>query len=323
MEDKYKNEIISPDEILKETESLLNPETSEGSIYSAEELLRRKIENIPCLLDPLFPQVGLCAIAGSSDTGKSSFLRQMAVSVVAGETEFLGFPLRLSHRRAIYVSSEDDDMAISFLLSKANRERALPFDRFRNLTFIFDTQNVLLTLHRLLTANPVDVIFIDCFSDLYGRSMNEGNQVRTFLNDYSQLAQKFKCLIVFLHHTGKRTDELAPSKHNLLGSQGFEAKMRMVAELRTDLSEPDLRHLCITKANYLPKQYKQESYVLRFNENLQFSMTDERRPFEELKAENKPEQKQKVRDLKEEGKTQEEIAKITGLSQPTISRYLK
>jgi hypothetical protein len=296
------DEIITPDEILKNAETLLQPPDSPG-LFSAEELLNRKIENIPWLLDPLFPKVGLCAIAGSSDTGKSSFLRQFAISVCAGASDFLGFRLNLAHKRAIYLSSEDDDNAISFLLSKANKERQLPSGRFKNLTFIFDTQNVLLTIHDVLSTKPVDVVVIDCFSDLYGRSMNDTNQVRTFLNDYSQLAQKFKCLIIFLHHTGKRTDELAPSKHNLLGSQGFEAKMRLVIELRADVMEPDLRHLCIVKGNYLSKEYKTESYILKFNENLMFSNTGQRKPFTEL-TDNKPELKEQVRKLKSEGMQQ-------------------
>ncbi len=153
--------------------------------------------------------------------------------------------------------------------------------------------------------------------------MNDTNQVRTFLNDYSQLAQKHKCLIIFLHHTGKRTEELAPSKHNLLGSQGFEAKMRLVIELRNDLNYPEKRHLCIVKANYLPKEYKTESYVLLFNENLQFLNTNERVLFENLKSGNKTEIKEAVKKLSDMGKIQDDIAKRLKISQATVSRLLK
>jgi len=94
-------------------------------IFSASELLNRRIEEIPCLLSPILPKVGLIGFAGSSDVGKSSFLRQLAISVALGDSHFLGFRLKTEHRQAIYVSSEDDEYAISFLLNKANRNRQL------------------------------------------------------------------------------------------------------------------------------------------------------------------------------------------------------
>ncbi len=294
-----------------------------ADVITADKLLNRRIENIPCLVEPILPKVGLIGLAGSSDTGKSSFLRQLAVSICVGDNDFLGFKLKAENKKAIYVSTEDDDYAISYLLNKSNNDRRLSPEKYSGLSFIFDTHNLLERLDALLTKQKTDLIVVDAFTDLYGKSMNDTNQVRSFLNQYSQLAQKHKCLIIFLHHTGKRTEDLVPSKHNLLGSQGFEAKMRLVIELRTDPVETDKRHLCIVKANYLPREYKTESFVLRFDEYLQFFMTNERRPFEELKTGNKTEIKEMVRNMKNEGKTQTEIAKALQISQATVSRYLK
>ena len=87
-------------------------------------------------------------------------------------------------------------------------------------------------------------------------SVNESNQVRLFLNQYSQLARKSKCLIIFMHNCGKRTEHFMPSKHNLLGSQAFEAKMRLVLELRTDIENVTYQHLCRVKGNYRSAEYK-------------------------------------------------------------------
>ena len=320
------DEISNPVVLINHIEDLKKASASESvlkSIYTATELLGRNIDEIPCLLEPILPKVGLCGFAGSSDTGKSSFLRQFSIAVCIGESEFLGFKLISESRRAIYVSTEDDEYAVSYLLNKANSERQLNPGDYAGLSFIFDTHNLLEKLNDQLSSQKVDLIVIDAFTDLYGKSMNDTNQVRTFLNQYSQLAQKHKCLIIFLHHTGKRTEDLVPSKHNLLGSQGFEAKMRLVIELRNDPAEPDKRHMCIVKANYLPKQYKTESFVLLFNGNLQFSMTGEKRLFEELKSDNKVEIKERVRSMTREGKTQNEISNELGISQPTVSRYLK
>jgi len=309
------------DTLMKHIDQL--KDNSMNGMYSATELLNRNIKEIPCLLEPMFPKVGLCGFAGSSDTGKSSFLRQLAISVSIGETDFLGFKLNAECKKAIYVTTEDDEFAVSYLLYKSNKEKQLNPELYSGLLFIFDTHNLLEKLEDQLSKQKSDLVIIDAFTDLYGKSMNDTNQVRTFLNQYSQLAQKHKCLIIFLHHTGKRTEELAPSKHNLLGSQGFEAKMRLVIELRNDNTEPDKRHLCIVKANYLPKEYKTESFVLHFNENLHFSMTGEKRLFEELKSNNKIELKEMVRKMKEEGKTQTEIGKELKISQSSVHRHLK
>ena len=67
-----------------------------------------------------------------------------------------------------------------------------------------------------------------------------------------------------------------PSKHNLLGSQAFEAKMRLVLELRSDISDVTYKHLCCVKGNYLSAEYKSESIKLHFSDHLTFKETGER-----------------------------------------------
>lgn len=76
---------------------------------SAERLMAAGAESIPCLWEPMLQQVGIAAVVGSSDTGKSAFLRELTVAVSAGDKEFLGFPLRTRYQRAVYISTEDDE----------------------------------------------------------------------------------------------------------------------------------------------------------------------------------------------------------------------
>lgn len=306
--------------VLPELESTLKVIKSEAFPLkvSATELLNRKVESVPCLIDPIFPRSGLVCLAGSSDAGKSSFLRQLCLFVVAGEERFLGFPIQATHKRAIYVSTEDDENAISFLLNRQNKARQYAPERCAGLSYIFDTTNLLEQLDESLNIERVDVIVIDAFTDLFGKSsMNDSNSVRNFLHPFNQLAQRHECLIIFLHHTGKRSEETEPSKHNLLGSQGFEAKMRLVIELRTDFHEADKRHFCIVKGNYLPASFKHESFLLRFDENMIFYNEGHRVPFASLvKAQGiKPEMEDKytrAKALKEQGLSYEQIAKEMG-----------
>jgi RecA-family ATPase len=251
------------------------------------------------------------------------------MAVCSGDKDFLGFEIQAQHRSAIYVSTEDDETAISYLLNKQNKGKGYASTAYKGLRYLFDLGNDLVKeLDKRLKRKPADLIIIDAFTDLYGKNMNESNQVRFFLNDYSQLAQKHQCLIVFLHHTGKRTEEQAPSKHNLLGSQAFEAKMRLVIELRVDYHNPELRHLCIVKGNYLPAELKQESYVLRFDEHMLFHSTGERASFEELikpqeDGNSNTDEKQRAIQMRENGASVGKIAQSLGRSKSTIQAWTK
>ena len=93
---------------LKITYNNLDPNSEpEKDFYSGAELIERDVEVLPTLLDPIFPKVGSVAIAGGSDIGKSTFLRQFAIAVSVGDKDFLGWTLNAEHNRAIVVSTED------------------------------------------------------------------------------------------------------------------------------------------------------------------------------------------------------------------------
>lgn len=290
---------------------------------SGKQLIEMNITEVPTLLSPILPKSGVVALAGGSDTGKSSFLRHLASAIATNQNEFIGFPLNAHYNRCIYVSTEDDNVAVSAFLNKTARFLDKQAFDFEGLEYFFNTENLMEQLEKRLEMAPVDLIVIDAFSDLYSESMNETNKIRTFINQYSQLAQKYNCLIIFLHHCGKRSEERIPSKNNLLGSQGFEAKMRTVIELRQDLEDPSLRHLCIVKGNYLKREYKESSFALRFNDFLCFEKIDQRVPFENLVASDRNENRDRAKGLSNEGKSQSEIAEILGVSQGTVSKWLK
>jgi len=293
---------------------------------SAEDLLNRKIESIPCLVEPFLQKVGLACLGGSSDTGKSSLLRYLCMCIVSGKSDFLGFTLNAEYNRAIYVSTEDDADAMAFLLGMQNKDLKEEHQNLRGLRYIFDTKNLVNKLDTALTEVPADIVCIDAFSDLFGGNPNLSNEVRTFLQEYHNLAQKHKCLILFLHHTGKRKEESAPSKHNLLGSQGFEAKMRLVMELKSDVVDINLKHLCIVKGNYLPAIEKSESYALRFTENMTFENTDERVPLEALMkaTEAGKEKYERIKELRAQRLTFEEIAPMVGYkTKSAVSKFIK
>ena len=292
---------------------------------SGEELLDRDVKEIPCIVDPILPKIGIACLAGSSDTGKSSLLRYLCMSIVSGKTNFLDFKINADRRKAIYVSTEDEEMSISYLLNRQNKDMQLENSSLKDLRFMFDTTDMMNRLDDMMSENPVDLVCIDAITDLYNGSMNDANKVRGFLNEFSQLARKHKCLILFLHHCAKGTEQFVPSKSHLLGSQAFEAKMRLVIELISDHNNTRQKHLCIVKGNYLPDTSKRESYQLTFSENLTFENTGERIPFENL-TKNNDDGRQKYEQVKEyqkQGLSFQQIAeKMSYSNKSSISRLI-
>jgi len=304
----------------------ISKEDNENKEITGEQLLQQDIQALPCLIEPFFQQIGIACLAGSSDTGKSTLLRQLTIAIVTGENEFLGFKINAINRSVIYVSTEDLEPETAYILKK-QASKYKP-ELLRELRFLFDITDLLMELEKRLTAKPADLVIIDCFADIFGKNLNDTQHIRSFLHPYQQLAQKHKCLIIFLHHTGKRTEDKEPNKNNLLGGQGFEAKMRMVIELKADQMNPSLRHLCIVKGNYLSANYKNESFVLQFDEQtFTFRNTGERIPFDFLgKKESDSGEKSKflkAKELKEQGVTYNDIAIQLGYgSKGSITKLL-
>lgn len=148
-------------------------ENANPTSYSAKELYEMGIKEFPTLIDPIFPRTGLTVLAGSSDTGKSTFLRQLAISIVRGDNTFLGWPINAVHNRVIYVSTEDDKYAVSYLLNKTIKDNDL--GKYENLLYVFNLDDPFEDLEAILAENPADCIIIDAFSDLFPGDMNRAN----------------------------------------------------------------------------------------------------------------------------------------------------
>lgn len=245
--------------------------------YSGLNLYEFDFNELPKLLDPIFPKVGVVSLVGSSDTGKSTFLRQLAISIAFGLDDFIGYKINNDAKKVIYVSTEDDPASTSISLKKQiqglfNVEN-IPLTNLNNLKFIFDTdlnaesnKNLFTLLSKDLDDIGADLIIIDAFTDIFSGDLNSSTKVRQFLNLFSDIAKEFNCLVLFLHHTGKRTDKYTASKDNVLGSQAFEAKMRVLVELKHYPNDDSKRTLTITKGNYISSQIKKFAKVLSFDE---------------------------------------------------------
>ena len=257
------------------------PKTTFKYHFTAKELFDRKLTELPTLIEPIVPKKALGLVCGSSDTGKSTFLRQMGLAIAMGEDEFLGYKINATHNRVLYISTEDDDDAIAYLLYTKMKALVEDEGKLSNFHYFFSSEQIEDKIENFVKEKPVDLIIVDAFSDLYDGDMNMSTKVRPFLDKFSMLAKKYDFAALFLHHTRKGAENNPPSKNNLLGSSGIEQKSRLLIELRKDFNVLGKRHLCIVKQNYLPDEYKNDSYVLEFTDMV-FNKTDERVPFSKL-----------------------------------------
>lgn len=276
------------------------------TFISALDLFNKNIDVIPSLLEPFLQKTGLASLVGASDSGKSTFLRQLSVSIAMNLKTFLGFTLNSKHNKVIYVSTEDDKSAISVSIGKQvryllDKNPEIELKSLENLSFMFETDNLLKELHNKLVKEPVDLIVIDAFTDIFSKELNANTQVRQFLNEYDKLAKKHDCLIIFLHHIGKNTLRSAPNKDSIIGSQAFEAKMRVVLELRPNRHNSVRKDLWVLKGNFLEPKHKNNSHIMEMNDSLIFENTGEKDTKSPIYKKSDPELVEKITEFRVAG----------------------
>lgn len=220
----------------------------------------------PPTIEPLWgefvPYGEVLVLYGSSDTGKSMFLSDLSLAIADRRKEFCGFKLNIQRGRVLFISTEDGEELKYASLKKQTADMS-SFDNLQNLRFVFSPNEV--DIPSLLDAEPIDLLIVDCLSDVFTGDLNNAQDVRKWFKTYKGFAAKYKCSVIILHHSGKNAETLIPSKHNMVGSQALPSACRAAFEFRQDANSSLLRHLCITKANYLGAEYKQSSYELEFN----------------------------------------------------------
>jgi KaiC/GvpD/RAD55 family RecA-like ATPase len=245
----------------------VNPIEEDKCTYNAVELLALGSPDPDYLLDKLMHRIGTAVLAGKPDTGKSQLARQLCVQIALGYGDFLGFNINAIHNKAIYVATEDSKESTTFLLHK--QLEGLQKQPTENLRFIFGdilTQTeIIAELEKALTEAPVDLVVIDSFSDVFtGTDSNNNMAMRNTVNTFDRVAKKYKCLILFIHHTNKGSYRLAPAQEHIQGGAGLVQKARLAIQLSE--GEGNIRIFSIVKGNYCKKEIKDNSMELHFSE---------------------------------------------------------
>lgn len=308
----------------------------EKSVYNAVELLARGEVEQQYLMQPIFPQKGSAVLAGKPDTGKSQFARQLCIQIALGEKTFIDFDLNAVHNKSIYVATEDNEDATRFLINK--QFGGLGKQAVENLRFIFaDTMNqeeIIKNLNEQLTLEPVDLVVIDSFGDIFqGNDSNNNMAMRNTVKTFDKIGKEHNCLVLFVHHINKAAYRVAPGQEHIQGGAGLVQKVRLAIVLSE--GEGNIRYFTVVKGNYCPKMYKENSLELNFSEEtFLFSNTGKLIPTNELgtQTDNKSCNDEKYNELEtiaitifgdklvSTGNFVKQYCEITGKSIPTAKR---
>ena len=298
----------------------LQYETPEGWV-NAYELYKRKTKSYNYLVDNLLLKSGISTIYGVEDTGKSQLALFLLLSVV-GEDDFLGKKINAEHKKALLITTEDQEEDIEVRLhNMVDSSNYLPESLSRIYTR-YSAKDPVASIEACIEKQKVDLVVLDCFGDVFPHDMKMLNHTRVWLQEFYELTTKYKFHLLFVHHSKKDSEEKTPHKSNCSGV-GLTAKGRTSIEFRKDPEDLNKRHVCIVKANHLSEELKQDSIEIEFD-NGNFIKTGSKQ-FDMLviTKDEKDALQNNVLALTSQGKTQDEVAKELDLKQYQVSRILQ
>ena len=259
------------------SKEVLDPE---AWVTGTEMLNQKDDDSSHYLWEPFMRKVGMVALAGPSDCGKSILVRQLAIAVATKQKTFLGSPLNVNHGRVCYIATEDEQYGTKTVLKK--QLKGFGVEKLDNLHFKFESTNFYKATKAFLSKNKADLIIVDAWLDIFLGNPNDPAAVRRELNPWHSLALQHECCILLLHHLVKNSENTEPNKNRLNGSQGLEAKLRLILDLRAvNNGVPNERQLTIIKGNYLPPEMKNKPWILTLNpDTMLFTKTGARAQFE-------------------------------------------
>lgn len=332
-EDQHAVTPEKPVEIIEvENQFDLNKDT-----FTFYELLQMPQTEIPFQVENLIPESCITILSGDSDGGKTSLYQQLALAIIQGKTEFLGLKLKTKYHRALIINTEDSPVSIKVRLVKQLAKAQITDDEAKRLTFMTLNREVEQKVMAFLATNPVDLVVIDAYSDVFPGNTNSDIDTRSFMNNFLDIIRKFNCTVLFVHHIGKGKDAQGQNKDSLLGSAAIHGKPRSVLMLKKLKFNTKLKSLKIVKGNDVSEEVKAQEMILEFDpETLLHKVVADKTLKEEITTQLQTQVERPVRrgsnllalklqavKLQKEGRTLEDIGQKLGRDKSTVSRWLK
>ncbi len=297
-------------------------------MYTLSDLRKTSFTN-DTLFEPFLPRIGIGAVVGMPDSGKSMMCRQLALTIAYGKKEFFGFPLNPKHKRAIFVTTEDtlESTKACFTRQSDNIKSMIRESYESQLRILIaddlSTDEVLARLETMLTDSPVDLIVIDAYGDVFkGGEGNSNIQNRNSLRPFSILSKNHGTCILFVHHTNKAAKYAAPDQIHVQGGSGFVQKVRTVLELRSKKSDGSVKYLVCTKGNGVSHEEKRKAIELTFDgKTFLYTPTGKRIALDDLRADRSESSARNHIDAKEVFAPYEMTLKRSEIIERVMKRY--
>jgi KaiC/GvpD/RAD55 family RecA-like ATPase len=256
--------------------ALMNQKTNkenqkmDKTYFTGKEVLELK-NTKEYIIEGILPKSTLAGLIGGSDTGKSLFLLQFAISYILNK-QFLGFDIN-GGKKVLFFSFEDDPHSLNSRLGKLINNISLEERKkvCENIFFECDPDGMEQKIDSHMENHPdTGVIIIDPLAEvLHGADINSPSSVRESMQFLKKASFQYNATVLFIHHITKSSEEKGKlNKSNSIGSQGIEAKSRLVIEMKKN-SNPlsSFIALGIVKGNDVDERYKSSVRTLNLQLN--------------------------------------------------------
>lgn len=188
----------------------------------------------PYLWGNVFPKGEYVGVVGKSGVNKSTFCRQLCISIATNQQEFLGIKLTPYYGRTLYCYSEENENWIRKYMRM--QLRGLRYDpaALKNMDVIdmnkFDTGADFITyFQKRLSMKTYDLIVLDSYSDFivkFDAKLNDNDSIRKMKKQIEFLKQG-GCSVLFNHHTSDKANGMG----TFLGANAFRQIARAQLEI--------------------------------------------------------------------------------------------
>lgn len=225
--------------------------------YPLGLLDKMKFSDEEYIIPGIIPFDSFCALVGGSDSGKSLLALQFAMAYALND-QFLNMNIN-GGKKVLYFPLEDSKHSIDKRAKKLyGKLSSMEKDIVSRKIFINQNKGATSELIKQhLSIHPdTGLIIVDTFAELAaGRDINSSSEVRSLLQPFHEICLQYEIAILFIHHIGKSSEKDGSfNKLGIVGSQTFEASMRVVIEMKKNNSG-NFR-LAITKGNDIAEDLK-------------------------------------------------------------------
>jgi KaiC/GvpD/RAD55 family RecA-like ATPase len=206
----------------------------------ARDLLGREIRGTPFVVEHLFPEEGLVLFTGESGSGKTAFALHAASAVAFGLPVGGRFATLAPGGPVFYLNGELPPSLLQNVLRASVAGLGESIDAIPLGALLFEGSDGMATIR--FRANHSDIeqrrrfistmerhrpklVFLDTQRALFDLDEKEALQVRPELDWLRQIARRFKCCIVLLHHLRKQSAVSNAARERVSGSSDLIANV--------------------------------------------------------------------------------------------------